>query len=96
MKKITYIIISIIAVCVSIAFLLLGAWPLKIIGGFLILMVFVEYSTGKYKKYITSEVSEKEAQEQKKQFKSMLLPFIIIGIIVLGFIIFLVIRNLLN
>jgi multisubunit Na+/H+ antiporter MnhB subunit len=94
MKKATYIILSIIGYALSIFWLLLGNAGLKTLGLIIFAVLTYEYVTGKYKNFLDENLSKGEKKDQKKQFNRMLLPFIIIGIIIILFVIFLLTRHL--
>ena len=72
MKKTTYVILSIIGYSLSILWLLLGAWPLKLLGLIVITIFTYEYISGKYKRFLDENLSETEMSDQKKRFNRML------------------------
>ena len=81
MKKLTYIIINVIAVIIGLFFIIWGSSVSRIIGIIVIFGTASEFFSGRYKKYVSDEITEVESKEERKKLKKMLLPFIILAIV---------------
>jgi hypothetical protein len=55
----------------------------KIIALVMFLPLAYEFSSGRYKKYVTDQVTGEQAREEARKVKKTLLPFIILAVVFL-------------